>query len=74
MLYVYATSAGPVYLGQDRDGRFHPIFKSESLGSYTTIGQALADLCDGHTFAPWSGVDTADLDIPNSITEWDRCR
>ena len=34
LLYKFDTRVGTFYIGQSRDGRFHPIFDDESLGSY----------------------------------------
>jgi hypothetical protein len=41
-LYVFETSAGVFYIAEHK-GRFHPIFREESLGSYATPQQAAAD-------------------------------
>ena len=70
-LYVYKTRVGPFYIAE-HNGRFHPIFSEESLGSYATPQQAAEDLAGGHTFTPSSGHDTSELGIPDDLSEWER--
>jgi len=69
LLYVFHTRIGPFYIGE-QDGRFHPIYDDESLGSYAQPWQAAEDLAGGHTFFISSGIDTATLEIPEDIEEW----
>ena len=45
-LYVYKTRVGPFYIAE-HNGRFHPVFAEESLGSYVTAQQAVEDLGGG---------------------------
>lgn len=71
-LYKWPTRIGAFYVGQSEDGRFHPIYDNESLGSYATAQQAAEDLAGGHTFSISSGQDTAELGIPYDVTEWER--
>ena len=54
------------------NGRFHPLFDEESLGSYINVMQAAEDLAGGHTFSISTGHDTARLGIPEDISEWTR--
>jgi hypothetical protein len=70
-LYVYETAAGAFYIAEDK-GRFHPIFREESLGSYATAQQAAEDLADGHTFSLPGGIDPSDLGIPAELEEWEK--
>ncbi len=70
LLYVFRTKIGAFYMGE-RDGRFHPIFNDESLGSYAEAWQAAEDLAGGHTFSIPSGIDTATLGIPEDLAEWE---
>jgi hypothetical protein len=72
-LYVYNTKAGPFFIAE-HNGRFHPLFQDESLGSYKTAQQAVDDLTGGHTVAPPKGVKTELLAIPHDLTEWERLR
>ena len=71
LLYVYETRVGTFFIGQSPDGRFHPVFDGESLGSYLSPQHATDDLAGGHTFSPAGGFDTATLGIPEDISEWD---
>ena len=71
LLYAYKTRFGMFFIGQSPDGRFHPIFDDESLGSYGSPQQAADDLAGGHTFSPSGGFDTSTLGIPEDITEWE---
>jgi hypothetical protein len=71
LLYVFNTRIGPFYIGE-RDGRFHPIYHDESLGSYAQAWQAAEDLAGGHTFSLSSAIDTARLGIPADLGEWER--
>ena len=70
-LFVWNTKIGPFYIAEFQ-GRFHPVFEDDSLGSYSTPQQAAEDLAGGHTFSISSGIDTANLGIPDDITEWER--
>ncbi|MDP6117048.1 MAG: hypothetical protein QGG53_34730 [Planctomycetota bacterium] len=72
LLYSYETTAGTFYIGQSRDGRFHPIFDDESLGSYAHEWQAAEDLAGGHTFSASGVSDTSTLGIPDDLGEWER--
>lgn len=70
-LYAYRTRIGTFYIAE-HNGRFHPVFEEESLGSYATTQQAAGDLAGGHTFSPSSGRDTSKLGIPDDLSEWER--
>jgi hypothetical protein len=70
-LYRCSTRIGPFYVAE-HNGRFHPVYDDESLGSYATPEQAAEDVAGGHTFSISSGVDTATLGIPEDISEWQR--
>ena len=70
-LYSYRTRIGNFYI-VEHNGRFHPVFDDERLGSYATPRQAAEDLAGGHTFSISSGVDTATLGIPEDLEEWQR--
>ena len=71
-LYCWRTRIGMFYIAQSNDGRFHPVYDDESLGSYAPAQQAAEDLAGGHTFSISSGIDTADLGIPDEISDWNR--
>lgn len=70
-LYSYRTRIGNFYIAE-HNGRFHPVFDNETLGSYATPQQAVEDLAGGHTFSISSGVDTSTLGIPEDLVEWQR--
>ena len=63
LLYVFHTRIGPFYVGE-QDGRFHPVYDDESLGSYAHAWQAAEDLVGGHTFSLSSGIDTVYPAVP----------
>lgn len=71
LLYVWKTTIGPFYIGQSEDGRFHPIYEGQSLGSYAHDFQAAEHLAGGHTFSIASRVDISKLGIPGDIREWE---
>lgn len=68
-LYVYETSAGAFYIAE-HNGRFHPLFQDESLGSYATAQQAVEDLVGGHTFSLPGDIDPAELGVPEDLEDW----
>lgn len=75
LILGFKTSAGVFYIGEDQDGRFHPIYDDESLGSYSTIWQATEDLALNATFSAVHAVsgellDTSKLGIPADPSEW----
>lgn len=70
-LFAHKTRSGTFYLCESNDGRFHPCFEDEALGSYANIHQALEDLEGGHTFWPTIG-DPSALDIPADLEDWER--
>lgn len=77
LLIQYDTSVGIFYIGQSEDGRFHPIFDNEDLGSYAEAWQASEDLANDATFSvlhPKTGelLDTSAFGIPEDPTEWNR--
>lgn len=76
LLFKYKTKAGTFYIGQSDDGRFHPIYDDESLGSYEYDWQAASDLAMDATFTvlhykTGEVLDTSELGIPEDIGEWE---
>ena len=71
-IYSYSTTSGTFFISRSADGRFHPVFAGDSLGSYLTAQQALDDLIGGHTFTCSSGIDTSELDFPEDIEDWEK--
>lgn len=43
LLLTCETSVGAFYIGQSQNGRFHPIYNDESLGSYAHALNILAN-------------------------------
>lgn len=50
-------------------GRFHPVFEDEWLGSYATAVQALEDLAGGSTFWPSCG-DPSECGLSEEVSDW----
>ena len=57
-----------------KNGKWHAVFDGQSVGAYSTPEQAAEDLAGGHTFSVTGGYDTAKLDIPEDLGEWERFR
>lgn len=74
VVYAHSTKLGPFYIARSPDGRFHPVFRETSLGSYATAQDAAEDLAQGHTFSAPGIADTAALGIPSDVREWDSAR
>jgi hypothetical protein len=70
-LYAYKTKVGVFYI-MEREGRFHPVFKEQSLGIYLTPQQAVDDLVGGRTISLPGGIDTTTLGIPPDLGDWER--
>lgn len=74
-LCSHPTRLGPVSIFfNPQNGRYHVFVGDEDLGNYPTPQQAVDDICGGHTFSHSSGVDTAQLGIPDELDEWTRAR
>ncbi|HYG23353.1 MAG TPA: hypothetical protein VEH04_11270 [Verrucomicrobiae bacterium] len=69
IVFVFNTSAGEFTI-VEHDGRFHPYFDGQDLGSYETARQAAAELAAGNTFIPSPGIDPASLGIPDDLRAW----
>jgi len=77
LLFSWDTKIGTFFIGRSSDGRFHPIFDNEGLGSYATVAQAVDDLVSNTTFSvlhPRTSdlVDTSALGLPEDWQEWNR--
>lgn len=73
----HRTRIGTFYIAQSADGRFHPVFEGESLGSYAKIDHAVDDLVHNATYTvlhPLTSqpVDTSELGLPEEPREWER--
>jgi len=76
-LLKWKTKIGTFFIAQSTDGRFHPVFDDEDLGSYISIAHAVEDLVNDVTFSvlhPETSelVDTSVLGIPEDPHEWNR--
>ena len=72
-LYTFQTDKGVARIDKNPKNRlFHAIFNEESLGSYPSPEQAAEELSAGCTFIPVSGVEIANLGIPNELGNWNR--
>ncbi|MGY2686119.1 hypothetical protein [Pseudomonas tolaasii] len=76
-LLKYPTRAGIFYIARSADGRFHPVFNDESLGSYRSIAHAIDDLtgdATGSVLQPetFELLDTSALGLPDDPGEWIR--
>ncbi len=70
-MFKVNTRIGPFFVAE-MNGRYHPVFDDEPLGSYARPEQAAEDLAGGHTFSISSGQDTSELGIPEDLNEWER--
>ncbi|MDO8776142.1 MAG: hypothetical protein Q7K57_47030 [Burkholderiaceae bacterium] len=76
-LLRYPTQVGTFYIAQSTDGRFHPVFDDESLGSYRSIAHAINDLTSDATSSAlhpktFELMDTSVLGLPDNPGEWIR--
>lgn len=72
-MYIFRTRVGAFSVIQ-HNGRWHAMFRDESLGSYISPQQATDDLAGGHTFTAPGGYDTSTLGIPEDIGEWEHIK
>ena len=70
LVLAHPTRKGVVFIGRSSDGRYHPIWKDESLGSYVNAPQAIDDVAGGHTFSPSDGTDMGSLGLSSDIGDW----
>jgi hypothetical protein len=70
-LLFFKTRVGTFYIAE-HNGRFHPVFDDETLGSYATAQHAAEDLAGGHTFSISGGIDSSTIGIPEDVAEWER--
>lgn len=70
MLLGFNTRLGPVFVGMDAAGKYHPLWKGESLGAYPSLVAAVDDVARGKTRPPSDGTDTASLEIDCDWGNW----
>lgn len=73
----HKTRVGTFYIAQSVDGRYHPVFDEESLGSYRSIAHAIDDLVSdatGSILHPVTSelLDTSALGLSDDPSEWER--
>jgi hypothetical protein len=71
LLYKWDTRVGTFYIAQSADGRYHPIFGGDDLGSFEHLWQATEDLARGHKCSVVGVDDTSALGIPEHHFEWE---
>lgn len=72
LVLAHQTPRGPVFIGFDgRTGRYHIVWKGESLGAYINAPQAIDDAAGGHCFSPSDGTDLGALGISSDIGDWE---
>ena len=76
-LFFWKTKVGKFYICRSSDGRFHPVFNNESLGSYASASQAAEDLALNATFSVLHPIshellDTSELGIPVDVADWEK--
>ena len=70
LLLGHATTKGPVFIARSEDGRFHVMWRHESLGSYISAAHAADDAGGGHVFTPSDGTDLGELAISRDLGDW----
>ena len=70
LILGFKTRLGPVFIGMDAAGKFHPVWKGESLGPYPSLVAAVDDVAGGKTFPPSDGTDMGSLDISRDWGAW----
>ncbi|MBL4804635.1 MAG: hypothetical protein JKY71_07190 [Alphaproteobacteria bacterium] len=61
-----------VSLVPEARGRYKIIYENDSLGSYHSAEAALDDLCGGHVFSASGNVDFSQMNIPDSLNDWEK--
>lgn len=70
-LYAWHTRIGPFYIAESA-GRFQAFYQDDVLGSYSSLGSAVAELTGRHRTTVAGTVHTASLGIPESLSQWRR--
>ena len=70
LLIGHPTAKGPVFIAQERDGRFCIVWDGESVGGgYGTMQLAIGDAAGGHTLGI-PGINLGTLGISDNINDW----
>jgi len=70
LLIGHKTHMGTAFIGRSGDGRYHPMWRDESLGSYHNITGAVEDMAGGHVFTPSDGTDMGSLGLSDDLGDW----
>lgn len=70
LLLGFRTRLGPVFIGQTPDGRYHPVWKGQSLGQYQSTVAAIDDVARGRTYPPSDGTAMEALEISSDVGWW----
>lgn len=70
LLIGHKTPKGPAFIARSEDGRYHPIWRDESLGSYYNLVGAVEDVAGGHVFTPSDGTDMGTLGLSSDPGDW----
>jgi hypothetical protein len=68
--WTYTNALGAWSIARGDDGRWHPMFGNESLGSFHCPEAALGSLCIGAVWFPKNGLDPATAALPDSLEAW----
>ena len=68
-MWTYPTAVG-IFSIKFIEGRFHPMFNGQDLGSYHSAEFALDDLVGGHTFSLPGGIDPTTIRLPRELAGW----
>ena len=70
LLIGHKTRKGPAFIAQSDDGRYHPMWGDESLGSYHSLVSAVEDVAGGHVFTPSDGTNMGSLGLSSDPGDW----
>lgn len=73
-LWRHRSYWGEFLIRPERDGRWHAVFREESLGAYPDPIAALAALVDGRTAWPSNGLNPVAASLPRALGQWEFVR
>lgn len=75
VLLSYPSSVGIFDLAQDKEKKYHIIFEDDSIGSFSSVQDAVDALVENKMevilYETKERVDTSTLGIPSDYTQWD---
>ena len=72
LLLMHETKKGTAFIGQTPDGRFHPVWDNERLGSYDSAKQAIYAIANGHCDTAFNVSDFSELGLSEDVGDWVR--